>query len=143
MCLDTIEHIKLKSKIGFKIVAKCHANDKLYPVYCDKGMPFIEKGWMSEKEYRPFWDNNFINISCGEQKYRSGFHIFVSLDDAISYLYDQIPFVDEKFVRLVLYKVKFDLVVATGLQQPARPTVVAQKMKLLEEMELLEEMKLK
>jgi hypothetical protein len=137
MCLSSIEKFKVNTKFGYKIFVQ--KNKKLYPEYMGYKEYKVNK-WYNEKERREELESNkivgedyaaiYINGEIDkDNKYRKGFHIFLTRTDAEKYYTSS-----DAVIRMV----EFNSVVETGYQEKysgyaveALKTAVAKNMRIL------------
>jgi len=114
MCLDycrDIEEINIQKEnrhnVGYKIFKK-DLYGKLRGLYFDaKNLPIGV--WLNEKDYRcPSYSYNFLSCVCSNKSYETGFHIYITYEDA-----------DYNMLRSynqIIRKVYFRNIVAEGIQ---------------------------
>ena len=135
MCLNYLKNFKINNNIGYKIFEL--KNNKLYSLFQCQQNSYPEMVEVNECAYRYqyiYRQTSPKECLASEQResYDYGFHIFLKLKDAKSYLkkYYDTP-------NYVICKVNFSDVVATGYQAAGNfvvdvfATIVAKKMTIL------------
>lgn len=130
MCLDYIdESIKVnKFKIGYKVFI-CLDNN-IFPCSTDirKSLPInklLNEVNYRAKKFLSFTLDPYLHCMYTMQKYRYGFHIFLSKRDAYNFKRDK-----SISPLLKVYKVKFSCILAKGREDGCE-VVVCREMKIL------------
>ncbi len=136
MGLSRLEEFKVNTKFGYKVFVK--RNKRLY-VGNFENKSYKINIWYNEKEFRVNNSNKFcdtieLNVD-GSIRYKKGFHIFLTIEEAKKYsdFLGECVHIKNGKKNVVIRMVEFKNVVATGIQSLSHnlKVIVAEDMRIL------------